>query len=155
MTKPCPNCGAAVPVSDTRCVACRFNFPPIASRKSSKKKWIIGGGIALLVVWAIVPRRAPDVPIQMVKRSEVTKGSDAPTAPIPSSSSAPTNESKMKLFADCLGLPPKAAPSAWRSVHGDVDKAITFLHIVYSGDLDGTPLSLKEKTCLKKSGLSE
>ncbi len=155
MTKPCPSCGANVPASDTRCNACRFTFPLVPSPKQSKVKWMVGGSIGLLVAWAIVPTRAPNVPIQMVKRSETaTEQAPKASAPIPPPPPAPTGESKIKLFSDCLGLPPNAAPSAWRSVHGDVHKAVTFIHMVYSGDVTGKPLSHKERTCLVRSGLT-
>lgn len=78
MKKPCPNCGADVPISQTRCNTCRFTFPAIASRNRSKVKWIIA--IAAFAILALIfrPRKAPDVPIQMVKRDSLAVQKTSP-----------------------------------------------------------------------------
>jgi hypothetical protein len=58
------------------------------------------------------------------------------------------------LYMSCLGLSTSAAARALKTANGDVDKVLTMTHMAVSGELSGeVPLSEREKTCLKSSGL--
>jgi hypothetical protein len=63
-------------------------------------------------------------------------------------------EAKVMLYMSCLGFSSSAADKALKAAGGDVDKVLTMTHMAVSGELSGEPpLTEREKTCRKSSGL--
>jgi len=63
-------------------------------------------------------------------------------------------EAKVTLYMSCLGFSSSAVAKALKAANGDVDRVLTMAHMAVSGELSGEPpLTEREKTCLKSSGL--
>jgi hypothetical protein len=78
-----------------------------------------------------------------------------PVAPDVSNSVATDDrESKAILYMSCLGFSTSQADGAWKATHGDMNKFLTMTHLAVTGELtEDTPLTQREKTCRKGSGL--
>ena len=78
--------------------------------------------------------------------------SSAPSASAPAATD--DREAKVTLYMSCLGFSSSAAAKALKAAGGDVDKVLTMTHMSVIGELSGeSPLTEREKTCLKSSGL--
>ena len=57
-------------------------------------------------------------------------------------------------YMSCLGFSSSVAAKALKAADGDVDKVLTMTHMSVTGELSGEPpLTEREKTCRKSSGL--
>ena len=100
-------------------------------------------------LWAVLHDSEADV-VKSAQRYE-----EPPTATKPQVTMSKENRGLVDLstvlgFVKCLGMTKSSAEKAWESTHHDVNKAITFLHIVHSGELD-KGLGPEERNCLAVS----
>lgn len=166
--KKCPDCAEDVRAEARKCRFCGFEFLPEEAqpdeeqqepveespeRPEMKTHW--KGLIALALLLGVLIWGA------YVKSVDHAASPDAPSADssrVPSITTAGvggiTRESRVMLYMSCLGLSTSAAARALKAANGDVDRVLTMTHMAVSGELSGeAPLSEREKTCLKSSGL--
>ena len=92
--------------------------------------------------------------LAVVGYRSMQSSSPSVSAPVSTPVAVDGGEAKVMLYMSCLGFSSSAADKALKAAGGDVDKVLTMTHMAVSGELSGEPpLTKREKTCRKSSGL--
>jgi len=88
----------------------------------------------------------------------IERSSPSPRVSTPVATSAPVatddRQAKVMLYMSCLGFSSSTAAKSLQAAGGDVDKVLTMTHMAVTGELsEEPPLTDREKTCLRSSGL--
>ena len=120
-----------------------------------------------VIIAAVIERSQPsrasppihsESPAGAQRPIEAHRPAVAPPASLKPSASNPavtdSKESKALLYMSCLGIPASTGDKAWNVTHGDMKKILIMTHMAVTGELvDETPLTGREKTCRKSSGI--
>jgi hypothetical protein len=76
-----------------------------------------------------------------------------PVATPVSSPVAVSGRVQAEQYMSCLGIAPSKADTLWTATRADMNKFLIASHMVVTGDLTDTPLTLRERTCRQRSSL--
>lgn len=78
---------------------------------------------------------------------------NSPSPSVSTPAATDDREAKVMLYMSCLGFSSGAAAKALNAANGNVDKVLTMTHMSVTGELsEDSPLTEREKTCLKRGG---
>lgn len=133
---------------------------PRAKKAKTMKKpliWIavVFGVLVYLALRSPSPTVAVEKPLTWTPPSHpvATTAVSHPVATPESTPVAVSGRAQAEQYMSCLGIGPSDADKLWTATRADMNKFLISSHMVVTGDLTDTPLTLRERACRKSSGL--